>query len=142
MAIAVFNRQRGVRVNVAPLQSFAESALKICLETPRQGSEGLATLRQIDVVIVSDRRIAEIHRRYLNDGTPTDVITFQHGEIVVSAQTAKRQARNFGTTLEDELRLYLVHGLLHLHGYNDKTRKDAAEMRRLQDRVVAKLDDR
>jgi probable rRNA maturation factor len=89
---------------------------------------------------VSDRRIAELHRRFLNEPDPTDVITFQHGEIVISAETAQRQARAFRTSLEHELCLYIAHGLLHLRGYDDKTPAGAAEMKRLQESVVKKID--
>ena len=138
--ISLFNRQRAVAVDLGRLQSFAENALEACRNAPRRGSDLLSELRQIDVVLVSDRRVAEIHRRFLKDATPTDVITFQHGEIVVSAETAKRHARRFGTSMHHELQLYLVHGLLHLHGYDDKTPRGAAEMRRLQERIVARVD--
>ena len=89
--------------------------------------------------MVSDKRIAEIHRRFMNNRSPTDVITFQHGEIVISVETAKRQAREFGTSLGDELHLYIVHGLLHLYGFDDKTASGAAEMKRVQERIVASL---
>ncbi|MEY2550536.1 MAG: putative rRNA maturation factor [Verrucomicrobiota bacterium] len=99
----------------------------------------LAEIAEVNVILVSDKRIAEIHRRFLSEPGPTDVITFQHGEIVISAETAARQARQFGTTLDHELRLYLVHGLLHLHGFDDKTAAGAAEMKRRQERVVASL---
>jgi probable rRNA maturation factor len=139
VAIAVFNRQRSVTVEVEALQRFAEPALAECMKVRSRASDLLSELREIDVVLVSDRRIAEIHSRFLNDGTPTDVITFQHGEIFISVETAKRQARAYRTSLAHELRLYLVHGLLHLHGYNDKTGEGAAEMKHLQERIVAKL---
>jgi probable rRNA maturation factor len=99
----------------------------------------LADLGEMTVILVSDKRVARIHRRFMNEAGPTDVITFQHGEIFVSAETAKRQARDFGTTLDHELRLYLVHGLLHLQGFDDKTTDAAAEMKRLQERIVAAL---
>jgi probable rRNA maturation factor len=68
------------------------------------------------------------------------VITFQHGEIFVSTETARRQTRRFGTSLEHELRLYLVHGLLHLHGFDDKDPRSAAEMKRTQEKLLAKVD--
>jgi probable rRNA maturation factor len=84
--------------------------------------------------------MAQLHRRFLNEAGPTDVITFQHGEIVISAETARRQARAFRTSLEHELRLYIVHGLLHLRGYDDKAPAGAAEMKRLQEKLVAKVD--
>jgi len=96
-------------------------------------------LDEMSVALVSDRRIAELHRRFLNELGPTDVITFQHGEIFVSTETARRQARTFRTSLEHELRLYIVHGLLHMRGYDDKTPVGAAEMKRLQESVVKKI---
>ena len=127
-----------VRVDVATLRDFAPRALAACLERPRRKSGRLASLRQVDVVLVSDKRIAGIHRRFMSDPSPTDVITFQHGEIVISVETARRQARQFDTALDHELRLYIAHGLLHLDGFDDKNAAGAAEMKRLQENIVAK----
>ena len=108
---------------------------------PETSSDRTATalteLAEISVVLVSDRRMAELHRRFLQQPGPTDVITFQHGEIFVSTETARRQARRFGTSLEHELRLYIAHGLLHLHGFDDKEPAGAAEMKRAQEKLVA-----
>jgi probable rRNA maturation factor len=126
------------RVDVATLRDFAQRALAACLERPRRKSGRLAGLAQVEVVLVSDKRIAGIHRQFMNDSSPTDVITFLHGEIIISVETAKCQARQFGTSLDHELRLYLAHGLLHLHGFDDKTAAGAEEMKRLQERIVAK----
>jgi probable rRNA maturation factor len=81
--------------------------------------------------------MAELHRRFLKEPGPTDVITFQHGEIFVSTETARRQARSFGTTADHEMRLYIAHGLLHLHGFDDKDARSAAEMKRVQEKLVA-----
>ena len=137
MLVTVINRQRRVRVDLAALQGFATVALEACLRLPARKPDLLGQLPRVDVIIVSDKRIAEIHRRFLADATPTDVITFQHGEIVISAETAKRQARHFRTSVDHELRLYLAHGLLHLHGYDDKTAAGRAQMARLQEKLVA-----
>ena len=136
MPIVVLNRQRAVRVDLEPIRQFAERALIECLKLQQRKLGSLADLPEVSVVLVSDKRIAGIHGRFMDDPTATDVITFDHGEIVISTQTAKRQARQFGTSLAHELRLYLVHGLLHLCGYDDKTRKAAAEMKRVQESVV------
>jgi probable rRNA maturation factor len=134
--ITVLNRQRIVPVKLPPLQEFARRALHECLKLRGRKPDALADLAQADVVLVSDRRMAELHRRFLQQSGPTDVITFQHGEIFVSTETARRQARRFGTSLEHELRLYLVHGLLHLRGFDDKTSAGAAEMKVLQESLV------
>ena len=130
--ITLQNKQRAVRVGIGELKKFAERALRECLRT----RGGVDQLREITVVLVSDRKIAELHRRFMKVAGATDVITFQHGEIFISPETARRQAKQFGTTAQHEIRLYLVHGLLHLHGYDDKTPTGARKMAREQERIV------
>ena len=134
--IAISNRQRMVRVRLAGLREFAQEILARILRLPRRRSGVLTELGEVNVILVSDRRIAELHRQFMNEPGPTDVITFQHGEIFVSTETAKRQARSYGNSLEHELRLYIVHGLLHLHGFDDKTTAGSARMKRLQEQIV------
>jgi probable rRNA maturation factor len=90
------------------------------------------------ILIVSDRKIASLHRQFMNESGPTDVITFQHGEIFVSAETARRNARRFGNALARELRLYVVHGLLHLHGFDDRVEVSARKMRSVQRKILAR----
>lgn len=131
------NRQRAVTVELLALRRFAEQALQECLKVPARKSGHLTKLQEVAVILVSDRRMAELHRRFLQQAGPTDVITFQHGEIFVSTETARRQAGDFGTSLEQELRLYIAHGLLHLHGFDDTTPARAAEMKRTQEKLVA-----
>jgi probable rRNA maturation factor len=136
-AITVLNRQRKVSVKPSALRDFAEGVLERCLKLRGAKASALGTLGEVSVVLVSDRRMAELHRRFLQQPGPTDVITFQHGEIFVSTETARREARRFGTSLEHELRLYIAHGLLHLHGFNDKDARSSAEMKRTQEKLVA-----
>lgn len=135
--ITLHNRQRAVRLELPALQLFARRALGACLELRGKSASGLASLDEVSVVLVSDRRMAELHRRFLQLRGPTDVITFQHGEIFVSVETARNHARRFGHSLEHEIRLYIVHGLLHLHGFDDKDPAGAAEMERMQEKLVA-----
>jgi probable rRNA maturation factor len=73
----------------------------------------------------------------MNEPGPTDVITFQHGEIFISAETARHNARRFGNALTHELRLYVVHGLLHLHGFDDRDKAGARKMETVQRRILA-----
>src|SRR3954469_20311838 len=128
----VLNRQRRVRLDVHTLRDFAERALAECLRT----RGGLEQLAEITIVLVSDRKISDLHRRFMNIAGATDVITFQHGDVFISTETARRQARQFGTTTLNEIKLYLVHGLLHLHGFEDKTPAAARRMARRQERIV------
>jgi probable rRNA maturation factor len=136
-AITVHNRQRTVKVPLSALQDFAQSTLPDVLKIPTRKASALVELEGLSVILVSDRRMAELHRRFLGVSGPTDVITFQHGEIFVSPETARKQTRRFGTSLEHELRLYIAHGLLHLHGFDDKDLRGAAQMKRAQEKLVA-----
>jgi probable rRNA maturation factor len=126
-----------MRVPLASLQGFAQRALKECLKIPRKKLSSLSILAELSVIVVSNRRMAALHRRFLHLPGPTDVITFQHGEIFVSAEVARAQARRFGNSLEAELRLYIAHGLLHLHDFDDKAPAAAAEMERAQEKLMA-----
>ena len=134
--ITVRNLQRKVAVDVVDLEKFARKALELCLRLPRKKKTDLAQLREISVLIVSDRKIASLHRQFMSESGPTDVITFQHGEIFISAETARRNAGRFGNALARELRLYVVHGLLHLHGFDDRNERSARRMQVVQGRIL------
>ena len=135
--IRVRNLQRKIPVNVVELQTFAAKAVRSCLRLPRRKSTDLIGLSEIFVWLISDRRMASLHRQFRHQTGPTDVLTFQHGEIFISVETARHHARVFGNSLAHELRLYIVHGLLHLHGFDDRKRADARKMERMQKRILA-----
>ena len=135
--ITVRNLQRKVPVDVVDLEMFARKAAELCLRLPRRKKTDLAQLREISVLIVSDRKIASLHRQFMNESGPTDVITFQHGEIFVGVESARRNARRFGNAFERELRLYVVHGLLHLHGFDDRNAASGRRMRVVQRKILA-----
>jgi len=135
--ITVRNLQRKVPVHVVDLKMFARNAAELCLRLPRSKKTDLAQLREISVLIVSDRKIASLHRQFMNESGPTDVITFQHGEIFVGVESARRNARRFGNAFERELRLYVVHGLLHLHGFDDRNAASGRRMRVVQRKILA-----
>lgn len=131
--VSVFNRQRKVALDRAELENFARRALPLCA---RERGAGLTSLAVVEVVLVSDRKISELHRRFMQIDGPTDVITFQHGEIFISAETAQRAAEKHRTSLVEELRLYLIHGLLHLHGLDDAQAKARRRMQMAQQIIV------
>ena len=101
--------------------------------------EPLAGLEEIEVSVVSDRAIADVHRRFMNIPGATDVITFEHGEIVISVETAARYAAEYRQKPEHELGLYIIHGILHLNGYDDLTEPDAARMKAAQAGILARV---
>jgi len=122
---------------MGPLRVFATQAWSECRRLTEANPMVVKTdLAQIDVVLVSDRRMAKLHEQFMSIAGPTDVLTFQHGEVVVSVETARENAARFGTSPEQEIRLYIVHGFLHLLGFDDISPKDAREMERLQAEVL------
>ena len=137
--ITVRNLQRKVLVDVVDLEKFARTALSICLRLPRKTTSNLKKLPGISVLIVSDRKIASLHRQFMNESGPTDVITFQHGEIFIGAESARRNARRFGNALTRELRLYVIHGLLHLHGFDDRNSASARKMEVTQRKILGEV---
>ena len=139
MEVALFNRQRAV---VLPLKRLEKLAIEVparCQAHPGPARPLLGELLAVEISIVSDRAIARVHREFLNVPGATDVITFPHGEIVVSATTAARQAREHGETVERELARYVVHGFLHLHGHLDAQADDAARMWCAQEEMLNQL---
>jgi probable rRNA maturation factor len=135
--VVVRNLQRKVPVNVVALQNFAAQALRRSFQLNREKPTDLRRLPEVFVWLVSDRRMAQLHRKFMQLSGPTDVITFQHGEIFIGVETAKRNARRFGNSLEHELRLYIVHGFLHLHGFDDRTETAARKMQKAQEKILA-----
>ncbi|NKB16397.1 MAG: rRNA maturation RNase YbeY [Sphingomonadales bacterium] len=136
----VFNRQRKVRVARGLLEKRGLLAMPWVLEKKKRPDVPLAALEMVEVSVVSDAAIARVHGEFLMIRRPTDVITFDHGEILVSAETAQENAMRYGQSVDDELTLYLIHGLLHLAGWEDHDSVEAAEMARQQEEVLSRCD--
>ena len=101
----------------------------------------------VSVAVVDDAAIHELNRRHLDHDYPTDVLSFSLGgpspveaEIVVSAETAVREAARFGWEPQAELMLYVTHGVLHACGHDDHTPRAKAAMRRAERAVLQKFD--
>src|ERR1700748_2492487 len=134
--VTVHNVQRKISVNVAELEKFADNAVQNSLQLRKGRQTDLRASREVFVWLISDRRMALLHRKFLGELGPTDVLTFQHGEIFISVDTARRHARAFGNSLLRELKLYIVHGLLHLHGFDDQTPSEAHRMKVAQQKIL------
>ena len=139
----------GVTVEVADSQSHlaVDPALIDRLVRDVLAGEGVHWAT-ISVALVDDAAIHALNRRFLNHDWPTDVITFPlsegdepvlAGELVVSAEMAAATARAAGVAPWDELALYLVHGLLHLLGFDDSADDDRQVMRRREEEVLSRL---
>jgi rRNA maturation RNase YbeY len=134
MQVKVLNRQRKFQLSAGELLTFAEQLAPLVLNIARNKIP-----EEILVVLVSDREIAAIHQQFMGIAGATDVITFQHGEIVVSVETAARQAIEYESDLLHELHLYIAHGFLHLAGYDDHSEEGFREMAKMQNELVAKV---
>ena len=101
----------------------------------------------MDVVMVDEAGLTNLHARFLGDPTPTDVITFDLGEegggpaaeMYVSVDCARREGALRGSDLRRELALYVVHGALHLCGLDDHTAEQREAMRAAEHRVLESL---
>jgi len=134
--VTVHNLQRKISVNVAELEKFAGNAVQYSLQLQKGRQTDLRKSHEVSVWLISDRRMALLHRKFLGHSGPTDVLTFQHGEIFISVDTARRHARAFGNSLSRELKLYIIHGLLHLHGFDDQTPSKAHKMKGAQEKIL------
>jgi probable rRNA maturation factor len=134
--ISVRNLQRKISVNVAELEKFARDALKRCLQLQKRKRTDLRKLDAIFVWLISDWRISRLHLQFFGESSVTDVLTFHDGEIFVSVETARRNAREFGNSLMSEIKLCIVHGLLHLHGFDDRQPADSRRMKNAQERIL------
>jgi probable rRNA maturation factor len=135
--VRIYNRQKAHRPNLPWLRRTVKAALRPCLQVLTQPDAPLAQLTEVEITIVSDAEIARVHADFMADPTPTDVITFHHGEVLVSADTALRQGTEHGQTLDHELALYMIHGLLHLAGWDDHDAIEAGQMAEHQFAILA-----
>ena len=100
---------------------------------------------EINVVFTSDKKLRDINLKYLNTDTYTDIITFDlsdedlviSGDIYISIERVKENAEIFKVTINDELNRVLIHGILHLLGFDDRTIKEKEKMKQLEDLFLA-----
>ena len=137
MVIEVINRQRTLRIDRHAVAALAEKTLA------SEHAEG-----DLNIVFVGRRAITDLNRRYLGHDGPTDVISFPAGdgedsardaslgEVVVCADVAVDQAVARSLDVTDELYLYVVHGILHLAGWDDSTPAARTRMNRRARAIV------
>ena len=138
--IEVVNRQRKIPVDCEYWQAFAIKALRV-LPTETPG---------VTIAFVSDRAMRELNRLWRHKRGTTDVLSFPAeqnefesleglslGDVVISVEQATRQAKENGLSLNQEIAQLILHGLIHLCGYDHST--DKGEMDRLEIRLRRKL---
>ena len=132
--VEVVNRQRRLKVDTETWAAFAEKAI---------GAIGSSESSAI-IAFVSDQKIRQLNRQFRGIDKATDVLSFpsdgpedELGDIAISVETAALQAKENGLSFENEIAQLILHGLLHLSGYNHET--DNGEMNRLELRLRRKL---
>lgn len=133
---------------LAPISLSQRTRLKEFL--PKICRKEKRSLESLTIIFVSDKRILEINRQFLQHDYYTDIITFDlspsqstviQGEIYISTDRVRDNAARFGKTIQNELHRVIFHGLLHLCGYGDKTPVQEMEMRKMEDRYLKKYFD-
>ncbi len=133
------NRQRDRRVDTRWLRTCAVTLLEELLALEEY---------ELGVQLVGVREMARVNQQFLNHAGSTDVITFSyaepgearlHGELFICVSDAVAQAAEWGTTWQSEVVRYLVHGVLHLRGFDDLEPAKRRVMKRHENRLVARL---
>lgn len=132
IALEFHDHQRAHQIDLIRIERRAKSALPLILNSPGPDTSHLLPGMTVEISLIDDETIARIHAEFMNDPSPTDVITFHHGEILISTETGFRQALDHQQLLDSEILLYVIHGLLHLHGHEDASPEGAATMKRQQ----------
>ena len=133
-----------------PTRALSEAAVRAVVARAVAG-EGFA-VRELGVVLADHAAVHALNRAWLGHDYETDVVSFPldeaaaaeravDGEVYVDLDTAAERAPEFGTTFEREALRYVVHGLLHLMGYDDATDAERARMRALEDRYLGAPED-
>jgi probable rRNA maturation factor len=137
LTIEIADQQATVTIDEALIRNVVSEIL---------AGEGV-TGGQISVAVVDDPTIHGVNRQHLNHDYPTDVISFVFdrdgsrldGEVIVSADAARGAAEHLGWAAENELLLYVVHGTLHLVGYDDRSEADREQMRGRESHYLARF---
>lgn len=102
-------------------------------------------LIQLNYIFCSDQYLQEINQKYLQHKSLTDIITFDNtevtgaieGDVFISIERVKENAVDFGTDLQEEVHRVLIHGVLHLVGYSDKSKQGKSRMRKKEDAYLS-----
>lgn len=130
-----------------------QSRLKFDAVRLRDAARGVLTVEKIrdaviSIAVVDDQKMHDLNLQYLQHDYATDVLSFPlsddedgplEGEVIVSIDTAEREAAEYGWKTDDELLLYVVHGVLHLVGYDDQDLTERKEMRDAEAKHLARF---
>ncbi|TVM01016.1 MAG: rRNA maturation RNase YbeY [Candidatus Brocadia sp. WS118] len=138
MKLEIINLQKHYPIEQNKIKKLVRRVLKI----EKRDAE-------LNLVFIDNKGIKEINKKFLGHNYATDVLSFAYhesplnntiaGEILVSVEMAVQQAQNRACSAEGEIALYLIHGVLHLLGYDDKKKGDAKRMHQREGDLLARL---
>lgn len=123
------NRNRKEKIDLSKVKRIASTVLS---RLNRKKAE-------VNIVFVSNQKIRSMNRRYRGIDEATDVLAFEGGDIIISSDQAKQNTKVYNTSFAEETALYVIHGILHLTGHEDRTKKGKARMRRLENELIRKI---
>jgi probable rRNA maturation factor len=130
-SVVVKNLNKKFRINEKFIKKIAADILSIFKKK-----------KGLEIVFLGDKEIKPINRKYKRRNVPTDVLSFELGElgeIIISSDTALRNSEIFHTSFEEEIVLYVIHGILHLFGYDDGTVREKKRMSKKEDVILEAL---
>ena len=136
MLVKVVNLHRAYKVNRRLVERIAARILGYC-KAPRDA--------ELEIVFLTDDKIRPLNRRYKREDRPTDVLSFGLnacpllGDIFISIDSARKNSKIFKSDFKEEVTRYVIHGILHLMGYDDRTAKARARMERKQEEMLRKI---
>ncbi len=134
--INIYNAQRKVKIN----REFKDRLSRL-LEQVLEEEDPDRSIQELNIIFVNNRRIRDINREFLGSDRPTDVISFNLGdvgEVYISAHVASKKAHEYGWSTEFELVRYAIHGTLHILGYDHEREEDAEVMEAKEEKYLEK----
>ncbi len=142
MSVLIRNRQKNQKLDIREIRKFTQGVLDYL---------GLNS-KELSLVLMSDSQITQINRDYLGRDKPTNVISFSMaegefcgpetgllGDVIVSVDTAFRHAAQSGEVPDDEVLYLIIHGILHIVGYDHETGEERRKMRKKEAEIFSAL---
>lgn len=138
ISVNIINEQKRMGISSKKMREFVRLVLRLCR----------VRNAQLNILITDAEQMRALNRRYLKKAAPTDVLAFDErspddgvlsADIAISTDAAIKRCKEFETSAQGELKLYLVHAILHLLGYNDKSREEKSLMQEEEKGLLGKL---
>ena len=139
--MSIFFHKEGINFNIREKQKIRRWIKKVI---ENEGKE----LGELNIILTRDKELLELNKTYLSRKYPTDVITFEYnqekkisGDIYLSIERIRENALKFNEKDDREINRVIIHGILHLMGYNDKKKEEQKRMRQKENEYLSLFDE-